>query len=257
MLKKKWGQHLLTNENVAKKIVNLIAEDLGKLDYVLELGPGRGALTRHLLDIENVPIYVWEVDPDMRGYLNKKLALPEERIFGGDFLDSSIFDIFGERKIGLIGNFPYNISGAIIFKVLKERNLFPIVTGMFQKEVAERLTAQEGSKTYGISSVLTALCFKRTYHFTVNPGSFNPPPKVKSGVVELEALPDSIPAGRFETLERVVRKAFHQRRKKLKNTLKEELEMLGSSFQEEWSDKRPEEIPPEVYYRMAGVLEKS
>ena len=257
MLKKKWGQHLLNSQDIARQIVESFLEQSSNIDCILEIGPGRGALTGLLIELSDLPVYVLEIDPDMHSYLKKKFDLKEENLIRGDFLEMNVREVFGDKKVGLIGNFPYNISGAIQFKVIHERDTFPLVTGMFQKEVAQRLTAGEGSKVYGITSVLSAIFFERKYLFSVKPGSFTPPPKVQSGVIQMVAHQHSVSPQIAKKLETIVKKAFGKRRKKLKNSLNEELLQADENFREQWQSQRPEQIPPEVYLELAGILTKN
>ena len=180
--KKYLGQHFLNDETVAKKI----ADTLTLKDYnnVLEIGPGMGVLTKYLLQ-KNFTTYVIEIDTESVEYLKIHFLNLANRIIEKDFLKYNLNDIFKEEPFAVIGNFPYNISTQIVFKALEMRNQIPEFSGMFQKEVAQRICSTEGSKVYGILSVLTQAFYNAEYLFTVPPQVFNPPPKVESGVLRL------------------------------------------------------------------------
>jgi 16S rRNA (adenine1518-N6/adenine1519-N6)-dimethyltransferase len=215
--KKHLGQHFLKDENIARKIV----ESLSYKGYaqVLEVGPGMGVLTKYLLQKETLQTWVVDIDPESIVWLREHFPLLEGRIISADFLELPLDDHFTE-PVGIIGNFPYNISTQILFKVLEHRNLVPEVVGMFQKEVAERIASKPGSKTYGIISVLLQAWYSIEYLFTVHEQVFQPPPKVKSGVIRLKRNA-SENLGCDETLFiRVVKTAFNQRRKTLRNSLR-------------------------------------
>ncbi len=214
--KKHLGQHFLKNEFVAKQIATSLR---GKgYDTVVEVGPGMGVLTQFLLP-NFKEVHVVEIDRESVEYLHQNLEIPFHRIIEGDFLKLKLDQVF-KKPFGLIGNYPYNISSQIIFKALENVALIPEISGMFQKEVAERIVAEPGSKTYGIISVLTEVFYHREYLFTVEPHEFNPPPKVRSGVIRLtrkENYDLPVPWPLFKT---VVKVAFNQRRKTLRNSLK-------------------------------------
>src|SRR5690349_21272543 len=212
--KKHLGQHFLKDENIARKIVNSLGPEV---QNVLEVGPGMGVLTRNLILKEFNDLRVAEIDEESVIYLANHF--PGLKIISGDFLKLDLNDLF-PGKFAIIGNFPYNISSQIFFKVLENRNQVMEVVGMLQKEVAERIAAPPGSKTYGILSVLLQAFYNITYNFTVHENVFNPPPKVKSAVIslvrnEVEKLPCD------ESLFfSVVKQSFGTRRKTLRNCLK-------------------------------------
>lgn len=213
--KKQLGQHFLTDHNTAKRIANTLT-GYGDYKTVIEVGPGTGMLTQYLKE-HPYQLILSEVDQESidhliaeKGYLNSD--------FIGDFLNIDPAYL-SKEQVAVTGNFPYNISTQIVFKVIEHRDRIPEMTGMFQKEVAQRICALHGSKVYGIISVLTQAFFHAEYLFTVNEGVFNPPPKVKSGVIRLQRLPSS-PNCKTEDLFRVVKTAFNQRRKMLSNALK-------------------------------------
>ncbi|QEC52182.1 dimethyladenosine transferase [Anseongella ginsenosidimutans] len=215
--KKHLGQHFLTDRNIARKIVNSLRPE-GKYDQVLEIGPGMGILTELLLENEQYQTTVIDIDAESVNWLQQHFPRLENRIIHADFLRFDIGAYF-KGQVGIIGNFPYNISSQILFKVLEHREQVPELTGMFQKEVAERVAAAPGSKTYGILSVLLQAFYDIEYLFTVNPGVFNPPPKVRSGVIRLERKKDFSLDCDEKLFFEVVKAAFNQRRKTLRNAL--------------------------------------
>ncbi|MDJ0645312.1 MAG: 16S rRNA (adenine(1518)-N(6)/adenine(1519)-N(6))-dimethyltransferase RsmA [Flavobacteriaceae bacterium] len=215
--KKHLGQHFLQDENIAKKIADSLTGN--SYDQVLEIGPGMGVLTKYLLE-RDFTTYVIEIDTESVAYLKAHYRNLADRIISEDFLKIDFDGHFGDRPIAIIGNFPYNISSQIVFKTLENRHRIPEFAGMFQKEVAQRITEKPGSKTYGILSVLTQAFYEADYLFTVSPSVFNPPPKVDSGVIRLTrkanyTLP--VDEGLFF---KVVKTAFNQRRKMLRGSLK-------------------------------------
>lgn len=215
--KKHLGQHFLTDETVAEKI----AESLTWAGYqnVLEIGPGMGVLTKYLLR-KDVDLHVIEIDRDSVAYLKENYPALDEKIHEQDFLKYDLRNIFGDAPFAIIGNFPYNISTQIVFKTLENRQDIPEFSGMFQKEVAQRIAAPHGNKTYGILSVLTQAFYEVSYLFTVPPTVFNPPPKVESGVIRLKRKENySLPCDEA-LFFKVVKTAFQQRRKTLRNSLK-------------------------------------
>ncbi len=213
--KKHLGQHFLTDKGIAGRIVDAL--DLKELDVVLEVGPGMGILSDHLLKTRP-DAWLIDLDQESIAYLHQRYPENAERILSGDFLALDFKKYFNGR-MGIIGNFPYNISSQILFKVLDERHLVKEVVGMFQKEVAERCAAQPGSKIYGILSVFLQAFFKLEYLFTVKAGSFNPPPKVLSGVIRLRRNDVQKLDCNEERFFKLVKAAFNQRRKTLRNAL--------------------------------------
>ena len=227
--KKHLGQHFLKDETIAAKI----ADSLSFEGYrnVLEIGPGMGVLTKYLLK-KDIIVWVVEIDSESIEYLKTHYLHLSDRIINADFLKMDLATYFKGDPLAIIGNFPYNISSQIVFKAIEYRDYIPEFSGMFQKEVAQRITAGPGSKIYGILSVLTQAFFEVEYLFTVPPNVFNPPPRVDSGVIKLVrkknyTLPVDVPF-----FFRVVKTAFNQRRKTLRNSLK--------SFQ--ISDKLKEDV---------------
>lgn len=215
--KKHLGQHFLTDKRIAERIVDgLIHTD--KYTQVLEVGPGMGILSDILLQRPHLDTHLIDIDTESYAYLQQKYPQLGEKLINGDFLQLNFQSIF-PGKFAVIGNFPYNISSQILFKVLEDRNRIVEVVGMFQKEVAERCASKSGTKDYGILSVLLQAYYNIEYLFTVKPGTFNPPPKVNSGVIrlvrnEVENLPCD-----EKLFWRVVKAGFNQRRKTLRNAL--------------------------------------
>ena len=213
--KKYLGQHFLMDENIAKNIVDSLSFESYK--KILEVGPGMGVLTKYLLE-KDAEIFVAEIDEESVEYLKKNYTKLEEQHFTGDFLKQNLAEEF-QDQVAIIGNFPYNISSQILFKILEERDRVIQMAGMFQKEVAERCVAKPGSKEYGILSVFLQAYYHVEYLFTVKAGAFNPPPKVLSGVMRMTR-------NEIEKLDcdeklfwKVVKAGFNQRRKTLRNAL--------------------------------------
>jgi len=215
--KKHLGQHFLNDTNIAEKIVNSLTWK--NYSQVLEIGPGMGVLTQFLL-AQKSKISVVEIDQESIDYLNDKYnsIRQELPIFNQDFLKMDLSNDF-EEEFAVIGNFPYNISSQILFKVVENKSLIPEVVGMFQKEVAERIAAPHGNKTYGVISVLIQAYYKVDYLFTVDPQVFTPPPKVKSGVIRLSRYRESLDVS-DKKFRQIVKAGFSQRRKTLRNALK-------------------------------------
>lgn len=215
--KKALGQHFLTDETIAARIAATLDDYKGM--PVLEVGPGMGVLTKYLLDCGH-DVTVVEIDEESVDYLNQNFPSLHGRILGDDFLKMDLAKVMGDRQFCVIGNYPYNISSQIFFKVLDYKDLIPCCSGMLQKEVAERLAAAPGSKVYGILSVLLQAWYDVEYLFTVNENVFNPPPKVKSGVIRMKRN-DVTQLGCDEKLFRtIVKTTFGQRRKTLRNSIR-------------------------------------
>lgn len=215
--KKALGQHFLTDETIAARIAATLDDYKGM--PVLEVGPGMGVLTKYLLDYGH-DVTVVEIDEESVDYLNQNFPSLHGRILGDDFLKMDLAKVMGDRQFCVIGNYPYNISSQIFFKILDYKDLIPCCSGMLQKEVAERLAAAPGSKVYGILSVLLQAWYDVEYLFTVNENVFNPPPKVKSGVIRMKRN-DVTQLGCDEKLFRtIVKTTFGQRRKTLRNSIR-------------------------------------
>jgi 16S rRNA (adenine1518-N6/adenine1519-N6)-dimethyltransferase len=214
-LKKSLGQHFLKDENIINKIIAALKQQ--SFTNLLEVGPGGGALTKHLIKLPDVNFKAVELDLEKVHFLEKTYPQLKGKIIHNSFLD--IKPPF-EEPFTVIGNFPYNISTQIIFTILEWRDLVPCIIGMFQKEVAERIAAKEGSKIYGVISVLTQYYYNVEYLFNVGNECFTPPPKVKSGVALFTIRPDRHPIKSERALWVLVKTAFNQRRKTMRNAVK-------------------------------------
>ncbi len=216
-LKKTLGQHFLKDDSVIKKIIASLVESKSSTNNLLEIGPGAGALTKHLMLLPGINFKAVEIDHEKVIYLQKKFPPLKGKLIEKDFLE---MEPPFEEAFRVIGNFPYNISTQILFKVLAWKKLVPEITGMFQKEVALRIAAAPGNKTYGITSVLVQAFYDVEYLFDISPQSFTPPPKVMSGMIRLK-IRNEFPEMRNETyFFRLVKSAFNQRRKMLRNAVK-------------------------------------
>lgn len=217
--KKSLGQHFLRDLEAAKKIADLMSRH-GDYNRVLEIGPGMGVLTQYLLQHTEYQTDVVELDRESVDYLNIHYPQLKGRIHSADFLHLNLANFFNGEKFGIVGNFPYNISSQILFKVLDYKDLVPEVAGMFQKEVAVRIASKPGNKDYGILSVLLQAFYDIEYCFSLGPEVFSPPPKVNSGVIRLKRN-NVTDLGVSESLfKSVVKMGFNQRRKTLRNALK-------------------------------------
>lgn len=245
--KKHLGQHFLTDQNIARKIVGQLE---GEFEKVIEVGAGTGVLTRYLLDQYGDKLLVIEIDNESIVFLQQHYPALGENLYEGDFLKTDLKP-FG-NKLAIIGNFPYNISSQIFFQVLEHRQQVSMVVGMIQKEVAERLNAGPGSKTYGILSVLLQVWYKIEYLFTVNENVFNPPPKVKSAVIRLRRN-ERIDAGCNEKLLfQLVKSGFNQRRKTLRNSIRAFIH--PSIIEHEIFNKRPEQLSVEAFIELTNLI---
>ncbi|MDD4820382.1 MAG: 16S rRNA (adenine(1518)-N(6)/adenine(1519)-N(6))-dimethyltransferase RsmA [Flavobacteriales bacterium] len=237
--KKYLGQHFLKDLSIAQDIVDACLPTLS--NNVLEVGPGMGVLTQYLLQ-KDMNVRVAEIDTESVEYLKLNFPQLHGRIIEGDFLKMNLCDVFHSEPFTLIGNFPYNISSQIMFHALDYTEKIPQIVGMFQKEVAERLTATHGSKVYGILSVLLKVYYDTEYLFTVDENVFNPPPKVKSGVIRLVRKTDIPNDFDPEMLKKIVKAGFNQRRKTLRNALKP-LGIPPLVAQSPYLDMRAEQLP--------------
>ncbi|MDP1972012.1 MAG: 16S rRNA (adenine(1518)-N(6)/adenine(1519)-N(6))-dimethyltransferase RsmA, partial [Sediminibacterium sp.] len=214
-LKKSLGQHFLTNEAICKQIVTALQED--SIHQVLEVGPGAGALTKHLLKLPIQHFKAVELDREKVAYLKLNYPSIADMIIEGSILD---IPIPFQDQFTLLGNFPYDISTQIVFRVLEWKEQIPVMIGMFQKEVAERIVSKPHTKVYGILSVLVQAFYEVEYLFDVPPESFNPPPKVMSGVIRLKRKAEPVPVRSEKAFFTLVKAAFGQRRKMLRNPMK-------------------------------------
>ncbi|WP_020526334.1 16S rRNA (adenine(1518)-N(6)/adenine(1519)-N(6))-dimethyltransferase RsmA [Flexithrix dorotheae] len=251
--KKKLGQHFLKDNHIAERIVKSLTLHNGYTN-VLEIGPGTGVLTRILLKDSQIKTKVVEIDRESVTYLKENFELKEEDIISGDFLRMQIDTIF-PGKYGIIGNFPYNISSQIFFKILEYRNTVEEIVCMLQKEVAERINAGPGGKTSGILSILLQAYYDIEYLFTVPPEVFNPPPKVQSGVISLKRN-DREKLGCDEKLfARIVKQGFNNRRKTLRNALKS-LGIPKEITQDEIYGKRAEALSVDQFIDITKNIEE-
>jgi 16S rRNA (adenine1518-N6/adenine1519-N6)-dimethyltransferase len=234
-LKKSLGQHFLKDENICRKIVSSIQQH--SFTQLLEVGPGGGALTKYLLELKDIDFKAVELDDEKVEYLLKTWPQLKGKIIHQSFLD--IEKPF-TGKFTLVGNFPYNISTQILFKSLEWKDEVECIVGMFQKEVAQRVAAKEGSKVYGVISVLMQAFFTVEYLFNVHPGSFQPPPKVESGVIRLMPNPDTPAMKSEKDFFLLVKTAFNQRRKTLRNAVKGLFD--AAILEDELFNKRAEQL---------------
>ena len=250
--KKHLGQHFLKDELIAQQIADSL---IGKgYKNVLEIGPGMGVLTKYLLK-KPFTTHVIEIDTESVEYLQAHYLNLANRIISKDFLKIDLTEFFGEEQLAIIGNFPYNISTQIVFKTLENRHQIPEFAGMFQKEVAKRIAEKEGSKVYGILSVLTQAFYDVEYLFTVPPTVFNPPPKVDSGVIRLVRKENYTLPVDEKLFYRVVKTAFQQRRKTLRNSLK--IFNLSDVLREDVIfGKRPEQLSVQEFISLTSKIEK-
>lgn len=258
--KKALGQHFLVDLNIARKIVDSLSTDH---DVVIEVGAGMGVLTQYLIENQLEKLQVVEIDKESVEFLKKKFPELEGHLTLGDFLkydlskaegDSSLALGMTHVDVGVIGNFPYNISSQIFFQILKYRNNVSECVGMIQKEVAERIAAGPGSKTYGILSVLMQAWYDIEYLFTVNENVFNPPPKVKSAVIRLKRNNVKELECDEKMFVTVVKQAFNQRRKTLRNSLRS---MIPTEIiDNEIFNKRPEQLSVQEFVYLTQSIAK-
>jgi 16S rRNA (adenine1518-N6/adenine1519-N6)-dimethyltransferase len=250
--KKHFGQHFLKDEQIAQRIADSLTEK--GYNNVLEIGPGMGVLTKYLLQKKST-IHVIEIDLESVKYLQAHFLNLTDRIISKDFLKMNLAAYFNEDQFAIIGNFPYNISTQIVFKTLENRQQIPELTGMFQKEVALRIAEKEGSKIYGILSVLTQTFYDVEYLFTVPPSVFNPPPKIDSGVIRLIRKENyNLPVDE-KLFYRVVKTAFNQRRKTLRNSLKT-MNLSDNLREDVIFAKRPEQLSVHQFISLTSKIEK-
>lgn len=239
-LKKSLGQHFLKDENIILKIVEALRQC--SFQQLVEVGPGGGALTRHLVALPHVAFKAIEVDDEKVAYLNSTIPALKGRLVHQSILDA---EPPFQGAFAVIGNFPYNISTEIVFKILEWREQVVCVIGMFQKEVALRFAAAEGNKVYGVTSVLVQAFFNVEYLFDVHENCFNPPPKVKSGVIRLLPRPASLQMKSQKDFFRLVKAAFGQRRKTLRNACRQLFS--AETLQDEIFNKRAEQLTVEEF----------
>ena len=248
-LKKSLGQHFLKDENICKKIVALLQDR--PFTQLLEVGPGGGALTKYLIDLKNVDFKAVEIDQEKIEYLIKTYPALKDKIIHQSFLDMAApFD----GHFTIIGNFPYNISTQILFKALEWKNQITTIIGMFQKDVAQRIAAKPNSKIYGIISILIQAFFDVEYAFDVAPSCFNPPPKVMSGVIRLYTTDQKLSFSSDKAFTLLVKTAFNQRRKKLRNAVKNLFD--EKTLQQDIFNKRAEQLSKEDFADLTFLMKE-
>ncbi|MBR0334595.1 MAG: 16S rRNA (adenine(1518)-N(6)/adenine(1519)-N(6))-dimethyltransferase RsmA [Bacteroidales bacterium] len=253
--KKALGQHFLKDLSVARRIADSI--DTCPQLPLLEIGPGMGVLTQFLMEKER-PLKVVEIDRESVAYLQDNFPKQlSDNIIAGDFLKMDLQECFNGQPFVLIGNYPYNISSQIFFKMLDYKALIPCCAGMIQKEVAERIASPAGKKAYGILSVLLQAYYDIEYLFTVSEHVFDPPPKVKSAVIRMTRNHrESLPCDE-KLFKTVIKTAFNQRRKTLRNSLKPLLGKEAAVYSEPIFDKRPEQLTVDQFIELTLLAEKS
>lgn len=261
--KKSYGQHFLNRPEIAEKIANSLSRIGETGNRVVEVGPGQGMLTQYLI-ANKFNLIAVEADRDMVGVLNKKYAANLEnkdgthsfKIVLEDFMQYNLTTAFDNQSFCLIGNFPYNISSQIIFKMLEHKDLIPEMVGMFQKEVADRVVSKEGSKVYGVISLLVQAFYEGEVLFDVDKSCFSPPPKIQSAVIRLKRK-DNLDLGCDEKLFKIIVKAaFNQRRKMLRNTMKPFIED-PSVLEDNFFTKRPEQLSLKDFVGLTNKVAKS
>ena len=239
-LKKSLGQHFLKDEIIIQKIIDAVKKE--SFTNLLEVGPGAGALTRHLIKLPDINFKAVELDEEKVDYLLQKYPLLKDKIIHKSFLD---IDKPFDEPFAVIGNFPYNISTQILFKILDWKDEVPCVIGMFQKEVAQRAASKEGSKVYGVLSALVQAYYNVEYLFDVGNECFNPPPKVQSGVIKLIRRTEPLKVKSDRAYWVLVKTAFNQRRKTLRNAVKSLF--TAEELQNEIFNKRAEALSIEDF----------
>lgn len=251
--KKHLGQHFLIDKNVSKRIAQQFQAHRG-CTKVLEIGPGMGALTTFLLEEKDHEVWAMDVDKESIVYLKEHFPQLENRIIEADFLKDNLALHFGTEPFAVVGNFPYNISSQILFRCLEYRNQIPEIMGMFQREVAWRIAEKPGSKAYGIISVLLQAFYDIEYCFTVDEHVFDPPPKVKSGVIRLTRNDrDKLPCDEKRFIQ-VVKACFNQRRKMIRNSVKALIQ--NKEFEHRFLTMRPEQLSVDDFIELTLAVEE-
>ena len=252
--KKNLGQHFLTDLNVAKRIADTV--DTCPNIPILEIGPGMGVLTQYLVE-KHRDVKAVEIDKESVAYLNEAFPILHDNIVGADFLQMNLEDIFSGKQFVLTGNYPYDISSQIFFKMLDNRDLIPCCTGMIQREVALRIAAQPGNKTYGILSVLIQAWYDVEYLFTVDEDVFNPPQKVKSAVIRMTRNNVSKLNCDEILFKRLVKTVFNQRRKMLRVSLRQMIpnKVHKNFYEQDVMTKRPEQLTIAQFVELTNMVE--
>lgn len=252
--KKSFGQHFLNREEIAERIANSLSVNNETGHPVLEVGPGKGMLTKYLLD-KYALLKVVEADVDMVNYLKKYYPQLEGRILSGDFLKVDLAEVFDGQSFSLIGNFPYNISSQIVFHMIRYRHIVPEMVGMFQKEMADRIIAKPGGKDYGVISVLAQAYYEGKTLFNVDKSCFSPPPKVQSAVIRLVRKENQDLGCDEKLFRQVVKTSFNQRRKMLRNTLKPLFPEGSGALEDTFFQQRPEQLSLADFIAVTRQLE--
>ena len=246
--KKSLGQHFLNDKSIAKKIV----ESLSPCQNILEIGPGTGILTQFLIN-KNNNLKLVEIDNESVSYLISELKIDKNIIYNQDFLNLNLSKLFENNNFSIIGNFPYNISSQIVFKIIENRKLIPEMCGMFQYEVAERICENEGSKKYGIISVITQAFYETKLLFEVSNNFFSPPPKVNSAVILLKRKKNLKIDCDEKLFFKIVKLSFQQRRKTLRNSLKQ-INLSENLREHTIFDKRPEQLSVNQFIDLTNLI---
>lgn len=246
--KKALGQHFLNDLNIAERIV----ESLSPSQNVLEIGPGTGILTKILVK-KKISLKLVEIDKESVDFLTNELEINDSLIYNQDFLKMNLAEVFNKNNFSIIGNFPYNISSQIVFKIIDYRKYIPEMCGMFQYEVAERICQKEGSKKYGIISVITQAYYNAKLLFEVSNDLFTPPPKVNSAVISLKRK-ENINLNCDEKLFlKIVKLSFQQRRKTMRNSLKQ-INLSDNLREDTIFDKRPEQLSVTEFIDLTNMV---
>ncbi len=251
--KKHLGQHFLTDVKIAERTANL--SQLSPVETILEIGPGKGILTKKLLDLTSKKVYAIEIDRESIEFLKENGILNAPNLIQGDFLQLDLNRVFDHEFI-LIGNYPYNISSQIIFKMLSYRHQIPLMAGMFQKEVAVRIASKEGTKEYGILSVLTQAFYDVKLEFKISPGAFFPPPKVDSAVISCRRKQDHVLKCDEKLFFDVVKTSFNQRRKTLLNSLSK-FNLKEVFLNHAFAKLRPETLSVNQFIELTHFIEEN
>ena len=248
--KKHLGQHFLTDKSICERIAKQYTKS-HDCNKVLEIGPGMGALTEYLLEMD-LDLWAMEIDYDSVPYIQENFPAMKGKVIEADFLKADLQTLMGDEPFAVVGNFPYNISSQILFKCLEHRNQIPEIMGMFQKEVAERIAEPPGSKRYGILSVLLQAYYNIEYCFTVNENAFNPPPKVKSGVIRcIRNERQSLPCDE-KLFKAIIKMSFGQRRKTIRNSIKSLIK--GKGLEHELLTLRPETLSVDQFVELTNIV---
>ena len=254
--KKNLGQHFLTDLNIAKRIADTV--DACPELPVLEVGPGMGVLTQYLIEKPR-PVKVVEIDSESVEYLHANYPQLSDNILGEDFLRMDLTKVFDGRQFVLTGNYPYDISSQIFFKMLDNKDLIPCCTGMIQREVAQRMASEPGTKAYGILSVMIQAWYNVEYLFTVDENVFNPPPKVKSAVIRMTRNEVTDLGCDEKLFKQVVKASFNQRRKMLRVSLRQIFsgkQTTEDFFQRDIMTKRPEQLTIAQFVDLTNQIEE-